>query len=139
MLRLTHKDLNNDDFRAKVVDVFRRWITADRQTVARYHLGVPLVSAANSWITNEIPGASIELLMMSPTPGALVDPLARALVLPLLALGASMQHQGNNNAFRLIPILEWFQENGYGTSLTEGLREKLTRSQAEGVSPDKYL
>ena len=77
--------------------------------------------------------------MMSPTPGALLEPLAQALAPALLALGASMQHQGNSNAFRLIPILEWLQENRYGTLLTDGLLEKLTRSRDEGVSPDKYL
>jgi hypothetical protein len=138
-LRLTHQNLNDPAFRSRAVDIFRSWIRVDRQTVARFHSGVPFVEAHYSWITNEMPGAHQQLLTMSSTPGMNIPELARSLAPSVLGLGAHLQHQGNVAAFRLIPILEWLQENGFGNLMTGGLLEKLTRSRDEGVPPNTYL
>jgi hypothetical protein len=139
LLSLTHQLLNDTTVRNHLVNLFRYWIRVDRQTVARYNLQVPLVEMNHSWITNQVPSKKGELLVMSSTPGALIEPIARALAPAILGLGSNMQQQGNKDAFMLIPVLEWLQSNGYGTLLTGGLLEKLTRSRNEGVSPNTYL
>lgn len=139
LLSLTHQNLNDDRYRNHVVEILRYWISVDRQTVARFHARVPLIEANYSWTTNQMPNARQELLMMNATPGMNIHSLAKALVPPLVALGAHLQHQGNCEAFRLIPVLEWLESNAYGNLLTGGLLENLSRSQRENVSPATYL
>lgn len=139
ILRLTHKTLNDDSLRDQAVEIFRYWIQADRQTVARFHSGIPLIESVFRWKTNQMPDARQELLAMDARPGMNIEWLARALVPPLLGLGAHLQHQGNREAFRLIPVLEWVESNGYGNLITPGLLENLSRAHREGVSPAAYL
>jgi hypothetical protein len=50
-----------------------------------------------------------------------------------------MQHQGNPDAFCLIPVLEWLEANNLGNMITPQLLEKLSRAQRDGVSPATYL
>ena len=86
ILSLTHQSLNDQEFRERVANLFRYWIQVDRQTVARYHLKVPLVEMNHSWITNQLPGARGEMLIMSSTPGAFIEPIARVLLRRSLGL-----------------------------------------------------
>jgi len=139
ILRLTHQDLNDDKFRNRAVEILRSWISVDRQTVARFHVGVPLIDAHFRWQTNQMPDARQELLVMDNRPGMNIETLARALVPSLLGLGAHLQHQGNRDAFRLIPILEWIQANDFGNLITPQLLENLSRAQREDVDPATYL
>jgi hypothetical protein len=139
LLRLTHQHLNDDSFRNRAVEIFRYWIQADRQTVALFHTRVPFIRAILAWVTNQMPGAYQELLAIDKRPGMNIEILARALVPPLLGLGAHLQHQGNRDAFRLIPILEWVESNGYGNLITPQLLQNLARAQREDVNPATYL
>lgn len=139
LLRLTHESLNDDSFRNQAVEIFRYWVQVDRRTVARFHARVPFVEAIVAWVTNEMPGAYQQLLWMDNRPGMNIETLARALAPGVLALGAHLQHQGNRDAFRLIPILEWLESNGYGNLITPQLLENLSRAQRENVSPATYL
>jgi len=139
LLRLTHQNLNDDSFRNQAVDIFRYWIQIDRRTVARFHAGVPFVEAILAWVTNQMPGAYQELLAMDNRPGVNIEMLARALAPAVLVLGAHLQHQGNSDAFRLIPILEWLESNRYGNLTTPQLLRNLSRAQRENVSPATYL
>lgn len=138
-LRLTHEQLNNESFRNQAVEIFRFWIQVDRRIIANYHTNVPMVEAVHSWVTNHLPHVRQELLAMDGTPGKNIEVLAKALATPLTALGAHLQHQGNREAFRLIPILEWLESNCYGNLITPQLLEKLSLAQKEGVSPSQYL
>jgi hypothetical protein len=139
LLRLTHQNLNDDGFRSKAVDVLRRWILTDRQTVARFHAGVPFIDAMHTWTTNEFPTVYQELLATDPRPGMNIERLTRALAPSLLALGAHLQHQDDKAAFHLIPLLDWVQSRGYGNQLTPTLVEKLRRALNENVGPATYL
>ena len=139
LLQLTHQNLNDDRFRNQAVDIFRYWIQVDRQTVARFHARVPFVEASYAWATNQMPGAHQGLLVWDPRPSMNIESLARALVPSLLGLGVHLQWQGNSDAYRLIPILQWIEANSYGNSFTKGLLENLSRTESEGVSPATYL
>lgn len=139
ILQLTHQRLNDDSFRTQAVEIFRHWIRVDRQIVARFHTGISFIEAVYGWITNQMPGARMEWLMMNSTPGANIESLARALTPAVLGLGAHLQHQDNCEAFRLIPVLEWLEANRYGNLLTGGLLEKLSRAKNNAVSPRKHL
>jgi len=139
LLRLTHQKLNDDNFKNNVVDIFRHWIRTDRQTVARFHARVPLVEANHSWLTNKMPTSQQSLLAWDPRPGMNIEWLAKALVPSLLGLGVHLQWQGNRDAYRLIPILEWVKANGYGNPFTDGLLDGLSRTANEGVSPATHL
>jgi hypothetical protein len=135
LLQLTHQNLNDDSFRNQAVEIFRYWIRIDRQTVARFHAGVPFVEAVHAWVTNQLPGAHQSLLVWDPRPGMNIEWLARALVPSLLGLGVHLQWQGNRDAYRLIPLLEWVEENNYGNEFTRSLLQGLSRTQRDGVSP----
>jgi hypothetical protein len=140
ILQLTHQSLNHDAFRDRAVDILRRWVSLDRQTVARFHTGIPFVQAFNKWATNQVPpGEGMELLAMDARLGMNIERLARALVPSVLGLGAHLQHQDNSDAYRLIPILEWIESNRYGNSITPILLESLLRTQRDGVSPATYI
>lgn len=139
ILRLTHQSLNDKGLRDQALKILRHWIAVDRQTVARFHVGVPLIDANYQWQTNQMPSARQELLAMDNRPGMGIERLARTLVPPLLALGAHMQHQGNRDAFCLIPVLQWIQAKNFGNLITPQLLENLSRAQREGVSPATYL
>lgn len=134
-LQLTHQNLNDDSFRNQAVEIFRHWIRIDRQTVARFHARVPFVEAVHAWVTNQMPGAHQSLLAWDPRPGMNIEWLAKALVPSLLGLGVHLQWQGNCDAYKLIPILEWVEENNYGNELTKGLLQGLSATQRDGVSP----
>ena len=82
---------------------------------------------------------TIRILDIGCGTGANIEMLARALVPALLGLGAHLQHQGNRDAFRLIPILEWLESNRYGNLITPQLLQNLSRAQRENVSPATYL
>jgi len=139
LLRLTHQNLNDDSIRNQAVEIFRHWIRVDRQTVARFHAGVPFVEASHTWVTNQMPGVRQELLVMFNSPGMNIERLAKALAPVILALGAHLQHQGNPDVFRLIPILEWLESNCYGNLITPQLLQNLSRAQRENVGPAAYL
>jgi len=139
ILSLSHQSLNDNEFRIRATEIFRYWIQVDRQTVARFHANVPLIDANFRWMTNRLPTARQELLAIDPRPGMNIDSLARALVPSLLGVGSHLQHQGNHEVFRLIPVLEWIETNGYGNLITGGLLAKLSRAQREGTSPATYL
>jgi hypothetical protein len=139
LLRLTHQNLNDDNFRNQAVDIFRYWIQIDRQTVPRFHARVPFVEAILAWVTNQMPGAYQQVLVYDPRPGMNIDWLAKALVPSLLTLGVHLQRQGNSEAYRLISILEWIETSKYGNELTKRLLEELSRAKREGVSPATYL
>jgi hypothetical protein len=139
ILRLTHEQLNDSHFRQQVIDVLRYWIRVDRQTIARFHAGVSLIDANYTWRTNHLPTARQELLAIDGRPGANIEKLARALAPTVLGLGAHLQHQDNRDAFLLIPVLRWLQDNGYGTLIIPQLLDNLSRAEREGVSPRTYL
>ena len=139
LLHLTHENLNDEIFKNRAIEIFRHWIQADRKTVARAHMGIPFVEAVHTWVTNETPTTSQELLCMHKKPGVRIEELARAIAPGILALGAHLQHQGNRDAFRLISILEWLESNGYGTLLTPQLLKNLSLARSENVSPNTYL
>ena len=139
LLRLTHQDLNDESFQRQAVNILRHWIRIDRQTVARFHAKVPLVDAVHSWVTNQMPTSHQRLLAWDQRPGMNIEWLATALVPSLLGLGVHLQWQGNPDAYRLIPILEWLKANGYGDDLVTGLLEGLLRTEREGVGPATYL
>ncbi|MCX7418398.1 MAG: hypothetical protein NT013_02530 [Planctomycetia bacterium] len=139
ILRLTHQSLNTEEFRNRAIEVLRYWIQVDRITVARFHARVPLIDANYRWLTNQIPNSRQELLAMDARPGMNIEWLAKALVPSLLGLGTHLQHQGNRDAFRLVPILEWVESNAFGNLFTPKLLENLSRAQREDVSPATYI
>lgn len=121
------------------MEILRYWIRIDRETIACFHLGVPFVQAIHTWATNQMPDGYQELLAIDDRPGMNIDRLARALTPVVLGLGAHLQHQGNRDAFRLIPILRWLESNRFGNLITPQLLEKLTRARDENVSQATYL
>jgi hypothetical protein len=139
LLQLSHENLNDDEFARKAVDILRLWIQVDRRTVARFHGRVPYVEAHHTWQTNEFPTASQSLLAWDPTPGRNIDDLARAFVPSLVGLGVHLQWQGNSDAYRLIPILDWVDSNGYGNEFVKGLLDGLLQTQREGTNPAAHL
>jgi hypothetical protein len=100
---------------------------------------VPFIDANHTWASNEMPSIIQELLATNPMPGMNVERLARALAPSLLALGAHLQHQGDGNAFRLIPLLEWMVSRSYANLLMPQLLDNLRRARDENASPATYL
>jgi len=136
ILRLTHESLNDDAFQDSAILLFRRWIQCDRITVARFHEGVSVVEAILCWETNKpIPGHFKRHLAWDTRPGMNIERVASAFVPSLLALGVHLQHQDNEGAYRLIPALEWVQENGFGNEMTKGLLDGLLKNKLAGLSP----
>ena len=135
LLRLTHEALNDVAFATSAVKTLRAWIAIDRQTVARFHTGIPVFESVRAWQTNETPSELMNLAAWDPTPGRNLLGLARVTAPVVLALGLHLQHQADPDAYRLIPILQWLRCQAVGGSMLDGLLEGLERNQSGGRSP----
>jgi hypothetical protein len=139
-LRLTGKDLNDPAFRQQAVAVLRTWIAYDRLTLMRHHQFIPVLTGITRWTTNfpEILEART-WQFWDARPGANIARLCQTVAPMLVNLGAHLQWQNDEAAYKLVPVLDWLDEQDHLDPMGKGLLDGLHRTQAKGVGPAEDL
>ena len=139
-LRLTKEELDNPGFRQQAVNILRTRIYYDRLMLMRFHQFIPFLTGITQWRTNapEIFEARTWQFWDS-KPGANIPRLCETVSLVLVNLGAHLQWQNDQAAYKLLPVLEWLDAKGYLDPMGKGLLEGLQRTQARGEGPAEHL
>lgn len=134
-LRLTGEDLDDPAFRQRAVAVLRTWIAYDRLTLMRYHQFIPVLTGITGWRKNlpEVLEART-WQFWDARPGANIARLCQTAAPMLVNLGAHLQWQNNQAAYKLVPVLEWLDGQGHLDPMGKGLLDGLHRTQAKGVA-----
>jgi hypothetical protein len=127
-LHLTLRDLEDIDFRQKMAEIFHHR-TSERQTLINLHAGLPNVSGATRWLTNEYPPCA-ELLRWAywnRAPGGNIDRLVKLLGPIIGNLALNLQEQGNADFARMLPVLEYLAHHGQLDYQGEIVLKRLTK------------
>jgi hypothetical protein len=135
-LRLRARDLNDQEARRRVTAALSTWIAADRLTVMRFQQFIPVLTGITEWDTN---GPEVfqtrTWQFWDRRPGANIDKLCRTVGPMLVNLGAHLQWQDDSAAYRLIPVLEWLQDQRQLDEIGVGLLRGLRDTKERGVGP----
>lgn len=137
-LQLTGDNLGDAAFRDQASAILQTWIKGDRLTLIRSLQGVPVIDSITQWTTNSVDsyGYSTHQFWNS-APGANIPRLCKTLAPVLTNLGVHLQWQTDEAAYRLIPILEWLDQQHQLDEIGRGLLDGLRRMQAAGVKPER--
>lgn len=139
-LQLTFENLEIEDFRKKATSVLRAWITHDRLTLMRFHQFIPVLTGITGWKTNSLDDLEVRTWQFwDSRPGANIRRLCQTASPMLVNLGAHLQWQDNWAAYKLVPILEWLDEEGCLDEMGKGLLSGLHGTQERGVGPAKIV
>jgi hypothetical protein len=107
-LRLTNENTNDQGFREMAVAILTTWITRDRLSLMRSHQFVPVLTGITQWTTNALDGlVATDTYFWDARPGVNILQICQASAPVIVNLGVHLQWQGNKDAYRLLPILEW--------------------------------
>ena len=139
-LRLTKEDMDDPGFRQRAVTILRTRICYDRLMLMRFHQFIPFLTGITQWTTNspQTPEARI-WQFWDPRPGANIQRLCETVSLVLINLGAHLQWQNDQAAYKLLPVLEWLDANGHLDPMGKGLLAGLQGTQARGAGPTEDL
>jgi hypothetical protein len=115
ILSLTADNLNDAEFRTKANEILTQWIQNDHENLMRYQQFVPLVKRFESWATNQPQPNPItvrEWQFYGEKPGVNISRLCQSAEPILVNLGIHLKNQNNDAVERLIPILQWLNEQG---------------------------
>lgn len=135
-LRLVGESFDDPRFYQHAVAILRTRIVYDRLMLMRYHQFIPVLTGITRWSTN-----SPEILetrnwqFWSPVPGINIPRLSQTSAPMVVNLGIHLQWQNDVAAYRLVPILEWFDAHGHLDPIGRGLLDGLRATQAAGGGP----
>jgi hypothetical protein len=135
-LRLTADNLQDRGFQQRAIAVLRTWIAHDRLTLMRYHQFIPVLTGITAWRTE--PPDILETRtwqFWDARPGANIARLCQTASPMLVNLGAHLQWQDDWAAYKLVPILEWLDEQGHLDPMGKVLLDGLRGTQLRGVGP----
>jgi hypothetical protein len=142
-LSVDQSRLRDSKFAENAGRLMEKWISLDRLTLIRLSLGVTYAEGVGNWYTNDFdfdkPTIKKKWMAWSSVPGEKISDLAKTFEPVLVNLGVHLQWQGDSNAYKLIPTLEWLDTIGalsqFGIGLLGGLKETLARGEPPKPNP----
>jgi hypothetical protein len=134
-LELTLHRLQDKSFREKATSILQTRVSTDHLNLMRYHQFIPAIVGFTEWTTNSPEVKSVIWHFWDARPGVNLPRLIQTASPLLVNLGIHLQWQNDEAAYKLIPILEWFEACGHLDDIGKGLLNGLRNAKETGAGP----